>query len=637
MADAELVGLLRARLQTGGEDFLASLVAELGLPSPAVSPAPLSSLPGARRSARQSRPPARLSPNRYTPARRPAREQGSCVQSPGHGASRELATPPHLGPGVSHAPVAVSSEQSVLVPAAPVPRALPRVLAQISQYFPGSMGNNPSSSAQSSEGAVLPTPPPSQLQQSVQIVPTSEGAAAIIPMPSAPGPLPVVLPGPVEPVVPIQAPAVVCTPVAPQPPTRGDGRRAHGRGRSRSDSGSSSQGSMRRRRRGTAGHRRRHSRHHSRVSARSRCSHRSRSSRWRSPSSSEVSSDLSPSPERASGTRSRRRVPETASIQPSGVVSPSLAVAEVPSPPSVVPVPAQSGEFPYAGAWGEGSASPGLVSALKALVSQFESPRVSTAIASPPPLPAPEAARAGIHKDSFFCGISPLGCHLDDATKEKIWGNKYVDIWSLISVDQHTVDRERRVFSEKPADRKPKVARTMNNWLQAFSVLGCVMGQRHPERCSELFVYLDSVYSAYKSHGGSAWWRYDEDFRRRLAIQPEIGWGVKATDVWLRLMMAQKPSPFQSPATGSSSAIPGSVAVRRPGACWLYNDGHCKFFGLCKYKHECSACGGPHPASRCTRPTKPPSRNPSAAEGKDPGERPRDGAVARPLPGPAGR
>lgn len=46
------------------------------------------------------------------------------------------------------------------------------------------------------------------------------------------------------------------------------------------------------------------------------------------------------------------------------------------------------------------------------------------------------------------------------------------------------VDRERRVFSEKPSDRKPKVAKNMSNWLQAFADLGCVMDQKHPERSS---------------------------------------------------------------------------------------------------------------------------------------------------------
>lgn len=111
------------------------------------------------------------------------------------------------------------------------------------------------------------------------------------------------------------------------------------------------------------------------------------------------------------------------------------------------------------------------------------------------------------------------------------------------------------------------------------------MALRHPERSAELFVHMDSIYGAYKSHGGSAWWRYDEEFHRRLALHPEIGWGVKATDLWLRLMMAQKAQPFPSAAAGSSSNVQGAVAMCRPRAYSLYNKGHCKFIALCKYNH----------------------------------------------------
>lgn len=118
--------------------------------------------------------------------------------------------------------------------------------------------------------------------------------------------------------------------------------------------------------------------------------------------------------------------------------------------------------------------------------------------------PRVAAVSTVVHKKAVFCGISPLGAHVDDETREKIWNNLYVDIWSLFIVDQHTVDREQHIFTEKPLDRKRRVAKTMNIWLQAFAVLGCIMGQKQPERCSELFIYMDSVYSAYKKHSGPA-------------------------------------------------------------------------------------------------------------------------------------
>ncbi|CAJ0965788.1 unnamed protein product, partial [Ranitomeya imitator] len=62
---------------------------------------------------------------------------------------------------------------------------------------------------------------------------------------------------------------------------------------------------------------------------------------------------------------------------------------------------------------------------------------------------------------------APIGAHLDSAIKEHIWANDFIDIWSLVSTDQHSVDRERRL-GDKTYERKPKVAKTINNWLQAL-------------------------------------------------------------------------------------------------------------------------------------------------------------------------
>lgn len=45
-------------------------------------------------------------------------------------------------------------------------------------------------------------------------------------------------------------------------------------------------------------------------------------------------------------------------------------------------------------------------------------------------------------KETMFCGLSPLGSHLDEETWEKIWSNQYIDIWSLVTVEQHTIDKE---------------------------------------------------------------------------------------------------------------------------------------------------------------------------------------------------
>ncbi|XP_069813242.1 uncharacterized protein [Dendropsophus ebraccatus] len=368
----------------------------------------------------------------------------------------------------------------------------------------------------------------------------------------------------------------------------------------------------------------RHRRHSRRCSRSSRCSRRSRSSRWRSPSTSEWSSG-------ESGRRSIRMRPEPPPSRSLSLVHCEVPPVVVPPPPPTIP--SGLGEFNYAGAWGAGSGKDGEVLALlRTLLDKHPLPPPNPGTSQDNTSNLPRH-HAGVHKDVFFCGVSPLGSHVDSDTKDKIWANQYIDIWSLISVEQPSIDRERRFPDSRPYDRRPKPAKTMNNWIQAFAVMGCVMGQRHPERCQELFIYFDTIYNAYKSHGGSAWWRYDEEFRRRLSLHPDIGWGVKATDVWLRLMTApQRSYSFPSAATAAGApAAQGAVAVRRPGACWLYNEGHCRFAGLCKYRHECSSCGGTHPALRC-RSNSGKSTRPSTSDPKDPGVRGRDGTLAKSIP-----
>ncbi|XP_069584840.1 uncharacterized protein [Ranitomeya imitator] len=305
---------------------------------------------------------------------------------------------------------------------------------------------------------------------------------------------------------------------------------------------------------------------------------------------------------------------------------PSTPVArEVSCPEANAPI----GEYPFVGAWGGERTNTNISDAAASAATGgriYVNPKLLQPVGPcrQPPPPRPE-----VYKDGLFCGVPPLGAHLDSAIKEQIWANDFIDIWSLVSTDQHSIDRERRL-GEKTYERKPKVAKTINNWLQAFAVLGCVMGEKHPERCSELFIYLDSIYNSYKAHGGSAWWKYDEDFRRRLAANPQLGWGMKATDSWLRLMMAQRATQsFHGPAAGSGNNAAATV-MRRPGSCWLFNEGHCKFYGLCKYRHECSACGGSHPVAKCTRPPQKANsgKNPSTGEVNDASERKKNGAVA---------
>lgn len=103
-------------------------------------------------------------------------------------------------------------------------------------------------------------------------------------------------------------------------------------------------------------------------------------------------------------------------------------------------------------------------------------------------------------------------------------------------------------------------------------------------------------------YGGTAWLRYDEQFRQRKAVRPSIRWDHKDISLWMRLMTAPRAAgqPFHG-ASGGAGTSAGRPGASGKGCCWQFNEGSCKFGAECRYRHECSGCGGSHSLSRCFR------------------------------------
>ncbi|XP_073502613.1 uncharacterized protein [Phyllobates terribilis] len=114
-------------------------------------------------------------------------------------------------------------------------------------------------------------------------------------------------------------------------------------------------------------------------------------------------------------------------------------------------------------------------------------------------------------------------------TREKIRRCEYIDIWSLVSADQVSIDKER---SFERNDKKVKVAKTFGNWLQAFLVLAHETCRLQREKGPELMVYMDTIFSAHKLRGGSVWWKYEEEFRRQSLVR-HVGYTMRDTAVFM--------------------------------------------------------------------------------------------------------
>lgn len=158
----------------------------------------------------------------------------------------------------------------------------------------------------------------------------------------------------------------------------------------------------------------------------------------------------------------------------------------------------------------------------------------------------------------------------------RIWKGEYVDIFSLLPLERFNLDRAQR-DEKKEEDEKRRyrlIPHSFSNWLQAFAILTSVIGEKAPDNCLALFCYLDAIGEAYRVYGGQAWLRYNEQFRQRKAVHPNIRWNHKDIGLWLKVTAPQRTN--QS-FRGDGAGQQGNDAAFQKGLCFAFNDGECKF------------------------------------------------------------
>lgn len=108
-----------------------------------------------------------------------------------------------------------------------------------------------------------------------------------------------------------------------------------------------------------------------------------------------------------------------------------------------------------------------------------------------------------------------------------------MEIFTLLLLEKFNLDRLKPEESKKEDEEKCSylvITRTFTNWLQAFAILVCVIGEKAPEHCSALFIYLEAINEL----------RYDEQFQQRMAIRPSLRWDHKDISLWMKLMTSAR-------------------------------------------------------------------------------------------------
>ncbi|OCT99000.1 hypothetical protein XELAEV_18004800mg [Xenopus laevis] len=210
-------------------------------------------------------------------------------------------------------------------------------------------------------------------------------------------------------------------------------------------------------------------------------------------------------------------------------------------------------------------------------------------VEQPVPRVIPEAAQQGAYVS--FAG--PLGIHIK---KEE----------SVELKDEDKKDGKKE--EEEQSKRYRKIPKTFGNWLWAFCTLTSTIGEKKLEHCSPLFLLFPSEVSG----------------------QPGYDMGSAGHATMVAVDDRAEGFALSERRRGGKQGTP--PAVNKPSYCWQCNEGQCKWGATCKYKHECSGCGGAHAYAKCFRRGKGGAKLAEAQKGEDPSEPRRDAAMARQTP-----
>ena len=195
--------------------------------------------------------------------------------------------------------------------------------------------------------------------------------------------------------------------------------------------------------------------------------------------------------------------------------------------------------------------------------------------------------------------------HVPHKLRVKIWADEFVDMYSLLP-EVALMPQEMTLTVRPGGDNagpsvcvapKPKAdLQTFYSWSKAFDIF-CSVYLIKPANnliATKLFQYRHLIRNLMER--GGDWRGYDESFRTMRTVE---GWNWDEMHSQLWLMAAQRPVPKVAPQVKAPFLARGASTRVVPGHCTKYNtQGSCSF-NPCKFRHQCSLCGGGHPAVKC--------------------------------------
>lgn len=130
-----------------------------------------------------------------------------------------------------------------------------------------------------------------------------------------------------------------------------------------------------------------------------------------------------------------------------------------------------------------------------------------------------------------------LAQHVPMATKELIWGDKCINMFSLLTDNREFEYAKSQKEWMHPGEWRAKMAEfrveeSIMNWVRAFSVFVAIVAEKSPELLADLACYQSRITSFHEKYRGDVWRGYDTTFRKEKEFNNTLTWDRLDTVAW---------------------------------------------------------------------------------------------------------
>lgn len=193
-----------------------------------------------------------------------------------------------------------------------------------------------------------------------------------------------------------------------------------------------------------------------------------------------------------------------------------------------------------------------------------------------------------------------LGLNVSETNRTKIKNGEFIELANLLENKSAQRDEKPLIVIDGiiATKEKPKNSiTTIEKWTDAFVIYMSIYLSAHPAKCQELLKYLNTVRLGATRIRGLGWKEYDEQFRLKVAADPNKSWDSVDQELWLMFMVNDNSHFYNQNDANFTTHPPNRTSINK---CYNYNyKGTCDRTP-CIYKHICFRCSGNHPFYLCT-------------------------------------